>query len=82
MRRARLIRHPEEQGRPVGLEELAADVAKGEEWETILDFRHRYDDQWFESLIAEAGLKGKRLKPGRLRKLIVMALERRREESS
>jgi len=59
-------------------------VAREEERErpeaATLHFRHRCDDAWYEALIAAEGLRGKKITPARLRRLLVGALERYREE--
>jgi hypothetical protein len=80
MRRVRLIRDPEGHGRPVRLAELAREgTSSGQE--AMLYFRHRCDDEWFESLIEAQGLRGKRLNPARLRRLLLGALKKREEEA-
>ncbi len=81
MRRGRILFHPvRERGKRLSLEELAEESgARGIGAETLY-FRHRCDDAWYEELIEAQGLRGKKITPVRLRRLIVEALERYREE--
>jgi len=81
MRKVRLLRRPDRSFRPLGREELEDRSARGEVWETMIYFRHRCDDRWYEDLIDGCGFSGKRITPKRLRKLLLEALERRREAS-
>jgi len=81
MRRAKLLRQPEEESRTLVLSELAEKAGKSPEWEEAVFFRHRCDEEWFEELISSSGLERKKITPSRLRKLIVMALQKRNEES-
>ena len=80
MRRVKVLRRPEVEGHPVDLAELVPEREEGAEREEMLYFRHRCDEEWYAALIAEGGVKGKKITPARLRKLIVMALQKRREE--
>jgi hypothetical protein len=82
MRRVKLLRHPGRSGTPLGLADLGAGRNRElPEQEAMLYFRHRCSEEWYESVIESCGLKGKKITPSRLRKLIVMALQKRREET-
>ena len=80
MRRARLLRRPQRPARPVHPSELGGTDGVDAVWEMMLHFRHRRDEAWYETLIAEAGLEGRKLSAKRVRKLLLKALERYREE--
>ena len=80
MRRATLLRRPASPARPLALEELAREEERERPEAATLHFRHRCDDAWYEALIAAEGLRGKKITPARLRRLLVGALERYREE--
>jgi len=80
MRRVKLLHRPQKRGRPLSLGEWMQENGEGSRAAEMLYFRHRCDDDWYEELIAAKGLRGKKITPSRLRRLIVEALERHREE--
>jgi hypothetical protein len=71
MKRAKVIPNPGERGEPVGLEAWGAS-RRGSR--SLLFYKHRCDDAWYEALLEELSLKGKRLSPARARRLVVAAL--------
>jgi len=82
MRKARLLRHPLPDARPLHPAELGAQEPEEDLlWNAMLHFRHRCDEAWYENLIESAGLEGKKLTPKRVRKLLLKALELYREAS-
>ncbi len=73
MRKVRVLKAPPvSEIRVLGLEEWGG--AKAEEDARILQYKHRLGDVWFQRLLEELSLEGKRLNPGRARRLIVAAL--------
>ncbi|ADV45567.1 hypothetical protein [Nitratifractor salsuginis] len=71
MRKAKVISRPGERGEPVGLEAWGV---SGRGSRSLLFYKHRCDDAWYEALLEELSLKGKRLSPARARQLVVAAL--------
>jgi len=80
MRKVRRLPRPDRAGRPVAPEELAGAGKPSAEWEMMLRFRHRLDDAWFEELIKGQELKGKKITPSRLRRLLIAAIKRYQKE--
>jgi len=73
MRKVRVLNAPPvSEIQVLGSEEWGGAMA--EEDAMILQYKHRLDDTWFQALLEELSLKGKRLTPSRARRLIVAAL--------
>ena len=73
MRKVRVIASPS-RIRRVGPEEWGVGVS--EEHSLILRYKHRCDDAWYAELLEELSLEGKRLSPGRARRLLLAALQK------
>jgi hypothetical protein len=80
MRRAKLLPRPTLPAQAITLGDLVHESGEEGPEAATLHFRHRCDDAWYEALIAAQGLEGKRITPTRVRRLLVEALERYREE--
>ena len=73
MRKVRVLASPS-RIRAVGPEEWG--VTAAEESAMILRYKHRCDDAWYAELLEELSLEGKRLSPGRARRLLIAALRK------
>ena len=79
MRRVKLIRKPEEPASSFVPQSTEA-VRQRAKLEAELEFyRHRCGEKWFEALLEETGLFGKRLNASRTRKIILQAIRKRLE---
>jgi len=70
MRRVKLIKRPLQSAQQVGAEIWRG--SKRRQW--LLFYKHRCDDRWYEELLDDLSLKGKRLDPSRARRLLIAAL--------
>ena len=80
MRRVKLIRKPDAREESPFVPRSSEAQKRRAKLEGELEFyRHRCDEEWFEALLEETGLAGKRLNPSRVRKILLQAVRKRME---
>ena len=80
MRRVKLLRNPrQEEAFPFAAEATAPESARAKLERELAFYRHHCGEGWFEELLEETGLGGKRLNPSRARKLLLQAVRKRLE---
>jgi len=80
MRRVKLLRNPrQEEAFPFAAEAAAPEKQRAKLERELEFYRHHCGEAWFEELLEETGLRGKRLSASRARRLLLQAVRKRLE---